>query len=294
MILVFGSGEDSCIELVLDAALELGVEHRFIDQRFLEHDDLLLEVGPSTMTCMTRIASEVLDLGDVDAVYARPLTVSDSARSLRFSAAVTEWLDLTDALVVNRPLSMRSNSSKPYQCQVIAAAGFAVPETLVTNDPNEVLAFHQRHGKVIFKSTSGIRSIVRELDEARLRSLELIRRLPTQFQAHVDGVDTRVHVVGNAVFASEVNTAAIDYRYANRDGQTVHHTATTLDPDLQSRCRDLAQQLELPLCGIDLRRRPDGSYVCFEVNPMPAFSYYESNTGQPIARSLVEYMSGKA
>ena len=56
----------------------------------------------------------------------------------------------------------------------------------------------------------------------------------------------------------------------------------------------LQQQLELPLCGIDLRRRPDGSYVCFEVNPMPAFSYYESNTGQPIARSLVEYMSGKA
>jgi D-alanine-D-alanine ligase-like ATP-grasp enzyme len=48
------------------------------------------------------------------------------------------------------------------------------------------------------------------------------------------------------------------------------------------------------MCGIDLRRRADGSYVCFEVNPMPAFSYYETNTGQPIARTLAEFLSGKA
>jgi glutathione synthase/RimK-type ligase-like ATP-grasp enzyme len=56
----------------------------------------------------------------------------------------------------------------------------------------------------------------------------------------------------------------------------------------------LAALLQLPLCGIDLRRCADGSYVCFEVNPMPAFSYYEANTGQPIARRLVEFLSGKA
>jgi hypothetical protein len=30
------------------------------------------------------------------------------------------------------------------------------------------------------------------------------------------------------------------------------------------------------------------------VNPMPGFSYYESHTGQPIARALVRYLAGKA
>jgi glutathione synthase/RimK-type ligase-like ATP-grasp enzyme len=294
MIVVFGSGDDSCIQFVVDAALELGIEHRLIDQRQLDHDELLLEVGPSAVACVARIAGEVVDLGEATAVYARPLGIGGTPRSRTFSGAFTEWLDLADALVVNRPLAMRSNASKPYQCQLIADAGFAVPDTLVSNEPREVRAFAEVHGRVIFKSTSGIRSIVRELDEQRLAALEGVRVLPTQFQAYVEGVDTRVHVVGTAVFATEMSTDAIDYRYASRDGETISHVPVDLDGETAARCVALAAQLDLPLCGIDLRRRGDGSYVCFEVNPMPAYSYYESNTGQPIARALVEFLAAAA
>ena len=35
-------------------------------------------------------------------------------------------------------------------------------------------------------------------------------------------------------------------------------------------------------------RSPDGSATCFEVNPSPGYSYYEANTEQPIAASLVK------
>jgi glutathione synthase/RimK-type ligase-like ATP-grasp enzyme len=293
MLVVFGSGEDSCIQLVVEAALGLGLEHRLIDQRTLDHDHLLLEVGRSEVSCVARIADEVVDLEDARGVYARPLGIGDSARSRAFSAGFTEWLDLADTLVVNRPISMRSNASKPFQCQLIAEAGFAVPDTLVSNDPDEVRAFADLHGRVIFKSTSGIRSIVTELDAPRLAGLEGVRALPTQFQAYVDGVDRRVHVVGDDVFATEMRTDAIDYRYANRDAAAVSHEPVELDEATASRCRALSTLLDLPLCGIDLRLRPDGSHVCFEVNPMPAFSYYESNTGQPIARSLVEFLAGR-
>ncbi len=293
MLVFFGSGEDSCLRLVVDAALTLGVEHRFIDQRTLDHDDLLLEVGPSEVSCLARIADEVVDLNDAQGVYARPLGIGDSAQSREFSAGFTAWLDLADTLVVNRPHSMRSNSSKPFQSQLIADAGFAVPDTLVSNDPDEVRAFAARHGRVIFKSTSGIRSIVRELDAEHLARLEGVRALPTQFQAYVEGVDRRVHVVGREVFATEMHTDAIDYRYASRDAAEVSHEPVELDEATAARCRDLSTRLDLPLCGIDLRLRPDGSHVCFEVNPMPAFSYYETNTGQPIARSLVELLAGK-
>ncbi len=233
-------------------------------------------------------------LDEAQGVYARPLGIGDSARSRDFTAGFTAWLDLADALVVNPPHSMRSNSSKPFQSQLIAEAGFAVPDTLVSNDPDEVRAFAALHGRVIFKSTSGIRSIVRELDAPRLAGLDGVRTLPTQFQAYVEGVDRRVHVVGEELFATEMRTEAIDYRYANRDDAAVSHESVELDEETASRCRALSALLELPLCGIDLRLRPDGTHVCFEVNPMPAFSYYESHTGQPIARSLVELVSGKS
>jgi glutathione synthase/RimK-type ligase-like ATP-grasp enzyme len=33
-----------------------------------------------------------------------------------------------------------------------AALGFAVPATVVTTDPDEVLGFRTRHGRVIYKS----------------------------------------------------------------------------------------------------------------------------------------------
>jgi hypothetical protein len=45
------------------------------------------------------------------------------------------------------------------------------------------------------------------------------------------------------------------------------------------------------LCSYDLKVAPAGEIFCFEVNPSPAFSFYEANTGQPIAGSLARYLS---
>ena len=53
----------------------------------------------------------------------------------------------------------------------------------------------------------------------------------------------------------------------------------------------LARGLGLPFAGIDLKVAPDGRVVCFEVNPSPGFSYYEANTGQPIAAAVAEYLA---
>ncbi|MFJ7248824.1 hypothetical protein ACIQWA_29930 [Kitasatospora sp. NPDC098652] len=35
----------------------------------------------------------------------------------------------------------------------------------------------------------------------------------------------------------------------------------------------------------------DGEVYCFEVNPCPAFTYYESHTGQPIARAVARALA---
>jgi hypothetical protein len=36
---------------------------------------------------------------------------------------------------------------------------------------------------------------------------------------------------------------------------------------------------------------PNGDAYCLEVNPSPAFSYYEDSTGQPIAAALAAYLA---
>jgi glutathione synthase/RimK-type ligase-like ATP-grasp enzyme len=173
---------------------------------------------------------------------------------------------------------------------LISRCGFEIADTLVTNDPDEVLAFHRRHGRVIFKSISSIRSIVREFNPKDRRALQRLRHLPTQFQAFVPGVNLRVHTVGTSLFATEIESSATDYRYAARDGRDLTMKPIDLPDNIAARCLRLSQELNLPLCGIDLKRTPDGTYYCFEVNPSPAYSFYQEQTGQPIAEAVVDYL----
>ena len=64
-----------------------------------------------------------------------------------------------------------------------------------------------------------------------------------------------------------------------------------IDADLGERCVRLAASLGLEFSGIDLRITPDGEAVCFEVNPSPAFSYYEQAAGVPIAAALARRLA---
>jgi glutathione synthase/RimK-type ligase-like ATP-grasp enzyme len=57
-------------------------------------------------------------------------------------------------------------------------------------------------------------------------------------------------------------------------------------------CVSLSSSLDLPVSGIDLKITPDNQVYCFEINPSPAFSYYEYETGQPIAENIAKYLAG--
>ncbi|MDP2953866.1 MAG: hypothetical protein Q8O76_11200, partial [Chloroflexota bacterium] len=166
-------------------------------------------------------------------------------------------------------------------------------DTLITNDPDLVLEFRRQHPRVIYKSISGVRSIVKTLEDDDLARLDRIRWCPTQFQGFVEGMNVRVHTVDTEVFASAVTTDATDYRYARQQGGSSSLEAVELPEELSDRCVKLARALELPFAGIDLKIAPDGQVFCFEVNPSPGFSYYQNQTGQPIAQAVARYLAGQ-
>jgi glutathione synthase/RimK-type ligase-like ATP-grasp enzyme len=156
-----------------------------------------------------------------------------------------------------------------------------------------VRAFRAQHGRVIYKSISGVRSIVQTLTDEDMERIDNIRWCPTQFQAFVEGTNVRVHTVGEKVFATAIKTEATDYRYAHRQsGDHAELVPADLSDDLAEMCVNLAEGLGLAFAGIDLKITPDNRVYCFEVNPSPAFSYYESQTGQPISQGVADYLSG--
>jgi glutathione synthase/RimK-type ligase-like ATP-grasp enzyme len=101
-------------------------------------------------------------------------------------------------------------------------------------------------------------------------------------------------VVGDDVFPARIESGADDYRYASRQGSTVEMTACTLPADILARCRQVSARLQLPLAGIDLRMTPDGEWYCLEVNPSPAFTYYQSKTYQPISETFTQLLVDSA
>ncbi len=297
MILIYGRMDDPPLSTTVEALQEIGAEYVLVEQGALDCEELDIQVGPDGVTGHLIAGGQYVPLESLHSVYARPLEIPShpgdphaAAHAQRLHEQLFEWLDVAPALVVNRPRTMQANGSKPLQIQLIGEAGFLVPETLVTSDEAEARGFWQQHGRVVYKSISGVRSIVQELDEHAATRLGQLRLLPVQFQQFVPGVDIRVHVVDDRAFAAEIVGVGVDYRYSARHGGEARLTATELPPDLEERCVMLSRRMGLPLSGIDLRRRPDGTYVCFEVNPMPAYSYFEAHTGLPISGALAELL----
>jgi glutathione synthase/RimK-type ligase-like ATP-grasp enzyme len=201
------------------------------------------------------------------------------------------WSELTSARIVNRPSAMASNQSKPHQLALIHAQGFQVPETLVTTDAAEVEAFWEKHDEIIYKSMSGVRSIVSRLTPEHRARFGDLAHSPVQFQQWVPGHDARVHVAGEEVFACNIDSSAIDYRYPRSEEEAPRIAPCCLPAELGDRCRRLAASLGLDLAGIDLRRTPEGEWYCFEVNPSPAFTFYAEATGQPIDDAVARLLA---
>ncbi|HLG14218.1 MAG TPA: RimK domain-containing protein ATP-grasp [Blastocatellia bacterium] len=303
MILLCGVMTEGPMSAVYEALVRIGGCVAVYDQRDVLETEVALAVD-SEVTGELRTRGERIDLNAVSAAYMRlydsrqipavartPEESAERNHAVNVDDCLLSWADLTAATVVNRPSAMASNNSKPFQAELIRAFGFDVPETLITTDPEAAREFHTNHRDLIYKSISGVRSVVSRLGREDLDRLDDLVWCPTQFQQYVCGADYRVHVVGDEVFACQITSDADDYRYASRQGADVDMETCNLPPELADRCRALVAAMDLSFGGVDLRESPDGRWYCFEVNPSPAFTYYQSRSGQPIDEAVARLLS---
>ena len=228
LILLWGLETDPPLVEVRDQLELLGVPVIFADQRRVLETEIEITVD-GRVDGYLRIGDNNLDLADVTAMYVRPY---ESVRLPHIAAAgqgsavwqhaelvddiLASWSEITPALVVNRFSASAANGSKPYQSQQIERLGWNIPETLITTDADEAHAFWRRHREVIYKSVSAVRSRVCRLTPDHAHRFGDLAWCPTQFQQYIEGVDHRVHVVGEKIFACEVHCDADDYRYSRK------------------------------------------------------------------------------
>lgn len=305
MIVVWGLREDPPTAAVLEALERRGSAYVFLDQRRGPPDRWSFTFGRFPRgtfgwTCPEPRAPSDLVLSAVHSAYVRPYddarlpelaerlaapTYGEQVR--RFHECMLTWLEVTPALVVTRSSAQASNASKPLQQRLLRQVGFATPPTLVTTDPAAARAFVRRHREVVYKSVSSVRSVVSRLGTDELDRLDEVAGCPTLLQAHVPGIDHRVHVVGDQVFACVVGSTADDYRYDS----AASRSPVALAGEVAERCVAAARHLALPFAGIDLRLTPEGRWVCFEANPSPGFPYYERDGRTDIADAVADLLA---
>ena len=217
--------------MVREALDGLGAPYLLLNQRQFSISGMMLEISSGQTVGRLQVNGDSYPLEEFTAIFTRLMdyrflpelkdqSESSPQRQLcrNLLDTLNRWAEVAPARVANRAAPMSSNFSKPFQAQLIRRFGFEVPETLITNDPELVKAFRARHQRIIYKSISGVRSIVQTFNDGDMDRLESIRWCPTQFQAFVDGTNVRVHTVGQKVFATAISTDATDYRYAHRQG----------------------------------------------------------------------------
>jgi hypothetical protein len=300
LVLLWGMPADRPFAAVLAALKRRGTPTVVLDQRDGSDAEGSLIVDPN-VSGFLNWNSHKITLETVTAAYLRAY---DFRRLPKVAAAgpnsqvwhrcgaieelINAWADITPASVLNRPAAMSSNNSKPFQSAWLNKLGFATPDTLVTTDPLAAIAFWERHRSVIYKSISGIRSIVSKLTDTDRDRLSNIKWCPTQFQQYIPGVDVRVHVVGHVTFACQIVASVDDYRYSDGMAKV---SPCDLPNDVRERCIVVSTTMQLPFCGIDLRRTPGGQWYCFEVNPSPGFTFFQYETGHQIDEAVADFLT---
>ncbi|WP_415855229.1 ATP-grasp domain-containing protein [Sinomonas sp. G460-2] len=230
---------------------------------------------------------------EYDAVYARPIDLTWSqqetpSRSRWFGmmSAVRAWLQTADILVINRPMAGVHNSAKPLHEAFLAGLGFRVPDSVTSADPRTLREFVSSFS-CILKSLSGTRGDTVAVTADDLNGF-VVQQGPLHVQRRIEGVDVRVHVLGDVVLSTMIDSRSVDYR---AKGVKPKLSRWLLPIDLSEQVVAATRRMGLTFAGWDFKVSSDGIYWCLEANPQPGYGMYDPVMEWGISRELVSIMT---
>ncbi len=204
-----------------------------------------------------------------------------------------------EARWTNPPLFDEAAHRKGYQLAIANRMGMLAPETHITNSVKQAQRFIAGGKKLIYKPFGGTVSEWREtrvVGEKEIENIAKVRHAPLIFQEFIPGVDYRVTVVGDRIFPAAIDARKgsypVDFRI-NTSG--VQISEATLPDEINTQILQLMKQLNLNYGAIDFRRHDEtGEFYFLEINPAGQWLFVEDQTGQPISRTIAEYLTTNA
>lgn len=193
---------------------------------------------------------------------------------------------------MNRPDADERALKKVMQHSFARRVGLRIPETLVTNGPEEARAFIEMHAKtgVIRKTFRNIPQASRttlKIGPAEISQIESVKYAPVIFQEYIPvALDLRVAVIDGEIFATSFRTEERyedDYRLGIGTAEVKPYA---LPDDVATKLLRMMHDMQLNFGAADFRVTPEGEHVFFEINSAGEFLYCSDRTGQPIPQAI--------
>jgi glutathione synthase/RimK-type ligase-like ATP-grasp enzyme len=208
---------------------------------------------------------------------------------------------------ISHPDAIRRAEHKVYQMNVAKRVGLVMPQTLVSNDPGDVLEFYEScAGRVVVKCTymgfidsleSPALIYTSRVKREDLTDLESVRFATSIFQQYIDkDFDLRVTVVGDRVFAAKIEADLPpdipDWRAC--DLKSLRHSTFALPSSVENLCLTLVNALGLDFGAIDFVVDREGNFFFLEINPNGQWAWLEIALGLPISTAIVDRLEERA
>lgn len=321
MILILSNLDDVHAATVAEKLRARGAALAWIDHRqYPAQAQVSLRFVDGVPRGIWRTREGDIDLASLTAIWHRrpymprpdPRISSESLRK-----AITDDSDLflrdlwnaIDCLTVPAPtLVYRRADLKATQLACAARLGLEIPDTLITNDPQQLLEFHRKHdGMIISKLASPVINRDYLTDAVRYTNVvshrdigyfQAVRHGPVIFQGYVPKrLELRITIIGDAIFPVEIHSQAT--RRTRHDWRHYDHVNTpmyphALPPGVERKLRQLVQQLGLNFGAIDMVVTPDGRYVFLELNPNGQFLWIEQIVGLAMTDAMCDLLTSGA
>jgi len=234
-------------------------------------------------------------LKDLDALIVRPIG-RGSLEEIIYRMDLLHRLQRLGMFIVNPPLSIERSVDKYHTLALMEEHGLPVPQTFVTESPDEALrAFHELGGDVVIKPLFGSRGI----GSTRVTDPDVAERLfraivfyhgvlyVQRFIQHGDS-DIRAFVVGDKVVAAMRRVMPSGWKTNVSLG--AKPVSLNLTEELEKLAVKAAEVIGCRIAGVDILEGPDGPVV-IELNSQPGWRGLQSvasvNIGEEIARHVV-------
>lgn len=219
------------------------------------------------------------------------------------------FLESIDAYSLGKPSVYRRLDSKEEQLKIAEKIGLKIPETCMTNNPEQARQFILKHKNVIGKMQTGfaiyedgVENVVftNVIDKNKLEELDSLQYCPMQFQTRLEKKkELRVTVVGQDIYAFEIDSqkseaAKVDWR---KDGLNLidQWVETQLPREIERKLLELLDVYHVDYGAIDIILTPEDEYYFIEINAAGEFFWLDNLTdGNLISKSIADLLCDKA